>query len=421
MIDYPHSDETTYTIDNDEGNRSLNGEIDATRLPMSGIFSMSDDILLTIADQYLTPAERSRLSSCSRRFHSLLKTPLRIKIVNSKGDASLQQGFFVSPADQDDTFTRHILSHENLEFGKKYYFWTFDYERGNRVYLGRHTRHELPSNRDTSYYTLGLRPHSPNQFWMITGGNDGGSVKWGDDIGLSVAGRNTKSSVQPDSTESGGLSCSVVSSSTDTSDSKQWMVLRGIHDGDEKNLRLMPCSMFFSDEDIAEKTLNVHAIAEADQRLPMGGERLLYSPKNQKTGTVHCDGDHAAVDLYFWVSQGIIHVQAVALDFALSMPTLQSDPQCTGLSPLANLLEIISARWDCLVYYVATAADASDGRAVDMERFLLNLTDHPDHTVVYDDIRHTIRIDFPQHEIIRTDVPEVPRDPEVIWKFMLTI
>jgi len=398
--------------------RSLKGDLDDALLPMLGISSMPNDILLTIANQYLTPAERSRLSSCSRRFRSILKIPLRLKILNSTGDSSLQQGFFVSPADHDDNFTKYILSHENLQFGKKYYFWTFDYERGNRVYLGRHTRHRLPnSGRGNSYYTLGLRPYSPNQFWMITGGTDGDIVIWGGNIGLSVAGMNTKP-LQPDSNESGFLSCS---SSTDTSGSKQWMVLG---DSAKERLRLMPYPMLVLDEDVIEQKLNVHAIAEAceNQRLLMDGGLLLFSPESEKTGKVCCDGEHGIVDFYFWVSQGIIYVQARALLFALCLPILQQDIQNTGLSPLANLLEINSARWDCFVYYMAVAADAGEGRSsFDMEGFLRDVTNHPDHTVVYDDIHLLVAINMPKNDVIRTDVPEMPRDPEAIWKFMLTV
>jgi len=379
---------------------------------------MPNDILLTIANQFLTPVERSWLSSCNRRFRNILSTPLRLKIVNSKGDATLQQGFFVSPADQHDDFTNYIFSHENLEFGKKYYFWTFDYELGNRVYLGRHTRHRSSHNEDIDYYTLGLRPCTPNQFWMITGGKDGDKVIWGDSIGLFVEGITVNvKSLERNATKSGCLSCYVVPSSTDTSGIGQWIVLGDNEDGAKENLQLMPCPMFASIQDITEQILSVHAIPEACEN----GSRLMFSPESEKTGKVCCDGKHGIVDFYFWVSQGIIHVQARILPFALGIPILQSDPQCPGLSPLANLLAIDSARWDCLVYYIATAADFGNGNVLDMERFLQHVKGCPNHAVVYDDIIRVASIVVRDNEVIRIDAPEVRQDANAIWKYMLTM
>jgi hypothetical protein len=354
-----------------------------------------------------------------------LPTPLRLKIVNSKGDASLQSEFFVSSVDQDDD-AKYLFSHESLYFGQRYYLWTFDYERGNRVFLGRHTRHghKATDNGDLQYmYTMGLRPRSPNQFWEITGGVAGDTVMWGEDIGLSVAGKSHKPR-QPDSAENGLLSCLSAASDITTDDDalnmnsqnngKHWVVL-GNHAGPQEKLQLLPCQIYVPGDDVTEHSLPIHAVAEVCDE----GEYLLHSPESQKDGDVNCEGYHVTVDFEFWVTKGIMHFYASALPFALGIPILQTDERYSGMSPLANLLEIKSARWGCVIYYMAVAADVSEGKALDMDRFLRRVTDHRDHTVQHDEINQLVSIDV-CNKSVRTDAPEMPRDTEAIWKFILS-
>ena len=424
MIDYSSTGSSSSGSNNDGGSCKSNSCYYETA---NGISSIPDDILLNIANQYLNPAERSRLTSCNRHWRRLLPTPLRLKIVTSKGDASLQSEFFVSPVDHGDAIN-YLFAHESLYFGQKYFLWTFDYERGNRVYLGRHTRHghKATDNGDLQYmYTMGLRPRSPNQCWEVIGGLHGDTVMWGEDIGLSVAGTSTKPR-QPDSIESGLLSCLVCSSdhtrdaeilntiSNDDGTSNQWVVL-GNHSGPQEKLQLLPCQIYVPGDDVKEHNLPIHAIADVCDE----GEYLLHSPESQRDGEVNCEGYHVTVDFEFWVSNGIMHFSAPALPFALGIPILQTDERYSGMSPLANLLEIKSARWGCVIYYMAVAADVSEGKALDMERFLRRVTDHRDHIVQHDEINRLVSIDV-CNKSVRTDAPDVPRDTEATWKFILS-
>jgi hypothetical protein len=440
------------------------------------------DVLHQIGNVYLNPLERSRLSSCTKVLNDLLPPLLRIKIVSSsagkqrgqeqQGDNNhfhcLMDAFFVTPVideeneDDDDEsnedndydqvnnvnksqcknhlgMDRCLTAGDNLIYGQQYYLWTFDYQRGNRVYLGRHTRHGM-KNTETGMlqhrYSIGLRPKSPNQTWQVTGNNnndDGDVVMWGDDVGLLVGGNNPHPRL-PDSHERTLLSCrhnvddpspsmadednnsnNVNNSNTSRSPSTAtWCTVQsewGIHE----RLQLLPVDQFVPGPDVDEKELNVHAIPEACDE----GEYLLHSPASLRDGLPVCDGFHVIVKFDFWMEKGVMNFYAPVLPFALGIPILESD-YCTDsdghcrpwsaktTGPISNLLDIKSARWGCLIYYMAVAADITEGKTLDMDRFLRRVTDHEDHTVRINQRMDYVYIDV-KGKKVNQNAPEIPR------------
>lgn len=370
------------------------------------------DLLLHIGNHLLNPAERSRLGTCNRHLHQLLPAPLRIKIVHSRGNRALKEEFFVSPAAEPN---KYLQASDSLRFGEAYYFWTFDYRRNNKVYMGRHTRHGYKPdlNGDMEHlYTLALRPRSPNQTWEVVGGQNGDIVMWGEDVGLSVGGQNSKPR-QPDSNNRGLLSC-LPTHYPERRGGSNWCVLTDSWGQNEK-LQLLPNSKFVPGDDIQERELAVHAIPEVCDE----GEYLLHSPWSRHYGEVTCEGYHVTVDFTFWIENGIMNFDALALPFSMGIPILETDERSLGVSPLANLLEIKSARWGCVIYYMAVAADVSEGKSLDMQRFLRRVTDHRDHMVHHDEETQRVNIRVKNKEV-RRNAPPLRRAPDEIWKFILS-
>ena len=340
---------------------------------------------------------------------------------------------------------RCLLANDNLIYGQQYYLWTFDYTRGNRVYLGRHTRHGIKDTQTgiiQHRYSMGLRPKTPNQTWTVVGPTkeDGDVVMWGDNVGLSVGGNNPHPRL-PDSHERQLLSClhdlntdsatttttppstatavsptatgtttnnnNNTSSSTWCTVSKEW--------GINEMLQLLPVDQFVPGPDVEEKELNVHAIPEACDE----GEYLLHSPKSLQDGLPTCDGFHVIVKFDFWMEKGVMNFYAPVLPFALGIPILESD-YCTDsdgychpwnsktTGPISNLLDIKSARWGCLIYYMAVAADITEGKTLDMDRFLRRVTDHEDHTVRINQRMDYVYIDVKGKKVDQ-NAPEIPR------------
>jgi hypothetical protein len=368
---------------------------------------LPNEVIRLIADVMLNPAERARLSTCSRHLQGLLPSSLRFKITSSRGDGCLQPEFFVSPAEQP---SKLFESGDNLFYGHRYYFWTYDYERDNKVFLGRHTRHgyEQDESDDLLYlYTLGLRPCHPNQTWEIVGGHDGDTVMWGEDVGLTVGGENPKPR-QPDSDQRCLLSC------LPASGQPSWCVLQEEW-GEHEKLQLLPCQQYVPGDDVAEKAIIVHAIPEVCDE----GEYLLHNPNSTMNGSVYCEGYHVIVDFHFWIEQGVMHFCSPALPFTLGIPVLETDVPQSNVSLLANLLEIKSARWGCVIYYMAVAADVSEGKTLDIQRFLRRVTDHQDHTVVVNEAKDLVYIDV-RNKQVNTGTPALPCDKSAVWKFILS-
>jgi hypothetical protein len=438
--------------------------------PMS-IHELPCDVLQQVADVYLNPRDRSRLSSCSKRLNALLPPLLRIKIVSSapretkydnrgsdgESSQSLVHGFFVTPATSDHhnakewsvnatanphkttsstALDRCLKASDHLVYGENYYLWTFDYERGNKVFLGRHTRHGLRDSETGSLhyrYSMGLRPRTPNQTWEVVKNNassevvNGEHVRWGEDVGLAVGGTNMNPHL-PDSRERKFLSCRhLPDSSVDSNRNNNandatidssgmcqpcWCVVQDKW-GPSERLQLMPINEFVPGSDVEEKKLTIHAIAEVCDQ----GEYLLYSPASLRDGSATCDGFHVTVKFDFWVEKGVMHFNAPVLPFTLGIPILETDYCHEDLddhrastrekSPIANLLRIKSARWGCLIYYMAVAADVTEGKALDMNRFLQRVTDHEDHTVKTNEQLDLVYIDV-RGKKVRNGGPERP-------------
>jgi len=114
----------------------------------------------------------------------------------------------------------------------------------------------------------------------------------------------------------------------------------------------------------------------------------VYPPTATNTG--RC----CLVDFSVRITHGILHFKAVSLPFALAIPIVEQDrpylqqsrhhwneSTTTATRIIASLFESYSARWGCIKYYMATAADVDEGCALDMDQFLQRFTSHPDHRI----------------------------------------
>ncbi len=123
------------------------------------------------------------------------------------------------------------------------------------------------------------------------------------------------------------------------------------------------------------------------------------------------------VDFNFCIEAGVMYFCATALPFCLGSPILDSDGamEPSSVSPLANLLEIKSARWGCVIYYMAVAADVSEGKSLDMERFLSRVTDHEDHMVVFNGAMYLVYIDVRGKQVEKNYMRALPRVENSEW------
>mmetsp|Transcript_59476 Transcript_59476/g.145648 ORF Transcript_59476/g.145648 Transcript_59476/m.145648 type:complete len:709 (+) Transcript_59476:267-2393(+) len=176
-----------------------------------------------------------------------------------------------------------------------------------------------------------------------------------------------------------------------------------------------------------ESYLSIYGIPEACDE----GEYLLYSPDSSAQGQVGCDGSHVVVDFEYWVRSGIMHFRCPVLPFTLGIPILDTDStdmvddnnsqnqssSCReDIQPMTKLLDLRSARWGSLIYYVAVAADVSEGKALDMNRFLNRVTDHEEHTVRVNEKKNLVRIEVRDKKIMK--IPDVKKTGG--WKFLLS-
>jgi len=120
-----------------------------------------------------------------------------------------------------------------------------------------------------------------------------------------------------------------------------------------------------------------------------------------------------------------LYFKAVVLPFALAIPVVQLDreyfssPFTDEARPIVNLFESFSARWGCIKYYMATAADVSEGCPLNLETFLRGVTDHEDHKVEHQDDVVSIMM---KHEssVDATLVPDIKRDETQLWRFFFS-
>ncbi|KAG7360184.1 hypothetical protein IV203_035283 [Nitzschia inconspicua] len=344
------------------------------------------------------------------------------------------------------SYDRTLKFYDRLVYGTRYVFWKFDSERQIPVFLGRHTRHAVKDSRTSSFqyrYSMAMRPHNPNQSWEVISSSPnppGSIVQWGDEVGLTVGGESSciynSCLNQPrhaDSLVRTFLSClqlpqsstnnnqtrqlddddTTPSDSVSTSTQSTWSWY-SYEDklGPNERLILSPKATFHRtsaenhhEQPIQKKKFLIHAIPDACDE----GEYLLYSPESLQQGVASCDGFHVKVQFDHWIEKGIMHVRAPVLPFTLSMPILDCDYfDNEPKSPLANLLHIKSARWGCLIYYIAVAADVSEGKTLDMDRFLRRVTDHQDHTVRINAARDLVYIDV-RDKMVKLNASDLPR------------
>lgn len=437
--------------------------------------ALPSELALNIAG-FLNPSDRWRLSATGRRYRDLLPVWLRIKIFSPSSHSTLQNNFYVSPAmtPHQPLLHRPTLDgeatdgHSFLQYGVEYLFWTYDYERENQVFLGRHGQ-KLLYHEDPQYiYTMGLRPVEPNQTWKVVAHTgmgplannnkdvvadaaascEGQPVPYGSPICLTVAGQDPKP-YRPDSSTRLYLSAHNLSSGS------LWY---SIHDKEwcaDEELHILPSAEFpylngstttgnsetvtlesertttSSDGDVAEgqslqnigfiseRELVIHAIPDI-----LDGGYSLYSPQSLKQGEAACMLHHVTIPCYFWIQDGLMIFQAFqSLKFKFGVPILEEDlvdPGASQVAPLEILLAKNSSRWWAIKHYMSNAVDVEEGKTVNMEVFLRNSKDHEDHTIVYDKEKELVYI-VVQDAVVETKFPDVPWNKDAVWKFDCTI
>ena len=141
------------------------------------------------------------------------------------------------------------------------------------------------------------------------------------------------------------------------------------------------------------------------------------------------------MEFSFWVDKGILYFKAHSLSFALAIPVVKLDREFFDASSsssenheehpesqsIINLFESYSARWGCIKYYMATAADVGEGCAFNLDIFLRRgVTDHEDHQVDQLDDVIAIRMKEASTVVDPSLVMDVPRDDSRIWKFFFS-
>ena len=442
------------------------------------IDTLPTELALNIAN-FLNPAERWRFSVTSRRYRELLPVWHRIKIHSPSSHSTLKSNFYVSPASTPDQPLLHeteIIDGDQsspsssgeslLQYGVEYLFWTYDYERENVVFLGRHGQKLLYQEDPRYLYTLGLRPMKPNQTWKIlphkgSGPSvseeeasteaasplcEGEPVPYTSSICLTVAGRHPKP-YRPDSSTRLYLSAHSLSSGA------LWYVIHNKEWCIDEQLQILPSAQYPAlkssaalsssgetleelsgtaaprldadateddkshDSSIAERELVIHAIPDI-----LDGGCSLYSPQSMKHGEAACMLHHTVIRCHFWIQDGILTFHAfTSLKFKFGVPILEEDQvdyAAPQEGPLAILLKKNSSRWWAIKHYMSTAVDVEEGRAIKMDVFLRDSKDHEDHTILYDEEKQFVHIDV-QDAVVDTGFPDVAWDKDAVWKFLL--
>jgi len=147
------------------------------------------------------------------------------------------------------------------------------------------------------------------------------------------------------------------------------------------------------------------------------------------------NGRITSVEFSFWITMGILYFKAHSLSFALAIPVVKPDREFFDAShqeeeqqgeesqaqPIINLYESYSARWGCIKYYMATAADVGEGCPFNLDVFLRGVTDHVDHRV--EQLDHdiiAIQMKASSTIVDPTLVKDIPRDDSRIWKFFFS-
>lgn len=360
-----------------------------------------------------------------------------------------------------------------LAYNTPYVFWRFDYREECPVYLGRHLRQTLRDTSPMQYrYTLGLRPHKANQYWKVlspensegdaTGNgadaNAAREISWKQsDVKFIVAGFDNRSG-QPDSTEEHRLMAHTrtrheggdawtwhaakdeppASNSTIYSIFQLQQISARHPSSVPKSCRRWPSSHNSNEVKYQVATQAIPDICDK-------GAYLLYSPRKWESHLSPChshqspglssrrslatpsnptnqnnDGRSAVIEFSFWVASGVLHFKAHLLPFTLAVPIMQLDRKYfeKDLGPITNLFESYSARWGCIKYYMATAADVGEGCVLNMGIFLRGVTDHDEHAVNYDTRTEVVSISM--HDTVDTEIPDLERDDSQIWRFFFS-
>jgi hypothetical protein len=369
--------------------------------------------LLWNVTELLNPAERWRFSATSRRFRELLPVPLRIRIVSRSSNSCLKAQLYVSPVDRP---TELLSKDDTLKFGVDYLFWTYDYQRENPVYLGRHGQKLLYNEEPHFLYTLGLRPRHFNQTWQVStsSGTNGDPVPFEHMVGLTVGGTHPKPH-RSDSDQRLFLSAHTLTLGS------LWYVIQDKWSVDEE-LQLVRCPDYAPKDEVVEKELITHAIPDV-----LDGGYSLYSPESLRHGQAACELFHATVHFRYWIEEGMMMFRAVPLKFTFGVPILDEDKildennveaAATPVCPLLVLLKKNSSRWWAVKHYMSTAADVAEGREFQMEGFMRSAKDHEDHTIVHDKSRELVYIDV-QDAVIDKSFPDFSRNEGGVWKFLL--
>lgn len=156
------------------------------------------------------------------------------------------------------------------------------------------------------------------------------------------------------------------------------------------------------------------------------------------------NGRSAIVDFVFWTVQGMLYFKAYWLPITLAIPIVTLDreyflqssfkdpPLINNFAsrPIKHLFDSYSARWGCIKYYMATAADVGEGCTFQLETFLRGVTDHKEHVVEHDADTNIVTIvmkvkqeDTNEERVVPVDaslVPEIQRDDSRPWKFFFS-
>jgi hypothetical protein len=375
--------------------------------------AVPSEIVLSIAEM-VNPAERWRLSTCCHRFRELMPLPLRIRIVSRSSNSFLQAQFYVSPAKEPS----NVLTNDDvLVFGVEYLFWTYDYQRENKVFLGKHGQKMLYNEHPHFLYTLGLRPMHPNQTWKVLQGGEeeveGDPVPFESMIGLDVGGTNPKKHL-PDSSQRLFLSSHTLTMGA------LWYAIGDKWSTDEE-LQLIRSQDYAPSEEVVEKELIVHAIPDV-----LDGGYSMYSPESLTHGKAACELYHATVKFQYWIEGGMMFFYAFpSLQFSFGVPILDEDlvpPETTDpTDPLQILLKKNSSRWWAIKHYMSTAADVSEGREFSLQSFMRSAKDHEDHTIVLDKSRGDVPLVYIQVQdaVVEKCFPDFSRKEKDVWHFLL--
>jgi len=303
-----------------------------------------------------------------------------------------------------------FLDQEDLVFEDDYLFWTYDYQRENKVYLSRHGQKLLNTEYTQYMFTMGLRPKHPTQFLRIKGGEAGTKVCFSKNVGLDIGGTSPIKHT-PDSKDRMYLSSQALTMGA------LWYAIQQKWGNDEK-LQLYRCRDYSTKDERTTRTtrLIVHAIPDI-----CDGPCSLYSPERLKDGRAACELHHINVRFHFWVVNGVLCFQALdSIPFSFGVPMLEED-NAAGMKDPVDCLKVLlkknSSRWWAVKHYMSVAAEIQAGTVIKVEDFMKTAKDHEDHTILRDESRDLVYIQV-QDAIVEKRIPDYPKNEDAKWEFL---